>query len=124
MEGIVERLRAERGAAATWARGVLEDLSRRSPTSLKITHRHVRSARKLDLRDTLRQDFRLGCRCLDGHDFYEGVRAVLIDRDQAPKWQPARLEDVSEAMVDAYFAPLGPDELELPSRAEMQAVRT
>ena len=105
-------------------KGCSEDLSRRSPTSLKITHRHVRSARKLDLRDTLRQDFRLGCRCLDGHDFYEGVRAVLIDRDQAPKWQPARLEDVSEAMVDAYFAPLGPDELELPSRAEMQAVRT
>ena len=49
---------------------------------------------------------------------------MLIDRDQAPKWQPARLEDVSEAMVDAYFAPLGPEELELPSRAEMQAVRT
>ena len=123
MEGIVERLRAERGTSATWAEGVLEDLSRRSPTSLKITHRHVRLARRLDLQDTLRQDFRLGCRCLDGHDFYEGVRAVLIDRDQAAKWQPARLEDVSEAMVDAYFAPLGPDELELPSRAEMQAVR-
>ena len=46
---------------------------------------------------------------------------MLIDRDQAPKWQPARLEDVTEAMVDAYFAPLGADELELPSRAEMQA---
>ena len=124
VEGIVERLRAEQGSSATWAVGVLDDLSRRSPTSLKITHRHVRSARKLDLRETLRQDFRLGCRCLDGHDFYEGVRALLIDRDQAPKWQPSRLEDVSEAMVDAYFAPLGPDELELPSRAEMQAVRT
>ena len=49
---------------------------------------------------------------------------MLIDRDRAPKWQPARLEDVSEAMVDAYFAPLGADELALPSRAEMQAVRT
>ncbi len=124
VEGIVERLRAEQGSSATWAKGVLDDLSRRSPTSLKITHRHVRSARQLDLRETLRQDFRLGCRCLDGHDFYEGVRAVLIDRDQAPKWQPARLEDVSEATVEAYFAPLGPDELELPSRAEMQAVST
>jgi enoyl-CoA hydratase len=124
VEGILERLRAEQGSFATWAKGVLDELSRRSPTSLKITHRHVRSARKLDLRDTLRQDFRLGCRCLDGHDFYEGVRALLIDRDQAPKWQPTRLEDVSEAMVDAYFAPLGPGELELPSRAEMQAVRT
>jgi enoyl-CoA hydratase len=124
VEGIVERLRAEQGSSRTWAEGVLDDLSRRSPTSLKITHRHVRSARKLDLRETLRQDFRLGCRCLDGHDFYEGVRALLIDRDQAPKWQPARLDDVSDAMVEAYFAPLGSDELELPSRAEMQAVRT
>jgi enoyl-CoA hydratase len=124
VEGIMERLQAERGPAAVWADGVLADLSRRSPTSLKITHRHVRSARALDLRETLRQDFRLGCRCLDGHDFYEGVRAVLIDRDQAPKWQPARLEDVSEAMVDAYFAPLGAQELDLASRAEMQAVRT
>ena len=47
---------------------------------------------------------------------------MLIDRDQAPEWQPQRLEDVSEAMVDAYFASLGPDELQLPSRAEMQAV--
>jgi enoyl-CoA hydratase len=124
VEGIVERLRAEQGSSATWAEGVLDDLSRRSPTSLKITHRHVRSARKLDLRETLGQDFRLGCRCLDGHDFYEGVRALLIDRDQAPKWQPARLEDVSEATVDAYFAPLGAQELQLASRAEMQAVRT
>ena len=123
VEGILERLRAERGGSATWAEGVLADLSQRSPTSLKLTHRHVRLVEKLDLRGTLAQDFRLGCRCLDGHDFYEGVRAVLIDRDQAPKWQPACLEDVSEAMVDAYFAPLGPDELELPSRAEMQAVR-
>jgi len=124
VEGIMDRLRAERGASATWAEGVLGDLARRSPTSLKITLRHVRSAANLDLRGTLAQDFRLGCRCLDGHDFYEGVRAVLIDRDLAPKWQPARLEEVSEAMVDAYFAPLGPDELKLASRAEMQAVRS
>jgi enoyl-CoA hydratase/carnithine racemase len=122
VEGILERLRAERGAASTWAEGVVKDLLARSPTSLKITHRHVRLARTLDLRETLEQDFRLGCRCLDGHDFYEGVRAVLIDRDQAPRWRPGRLEEVSEAMVEAYFAPMGADELDLPSRAAMQAV--
>jgi enoyl-CoA hydratase len=122
VEGIIARLRTERGTAAAWAEGVVKDLLARSPTSLKITQRHVRSARSLDLRDTLEQDFRLGCRCLDGHDFYEGVRAVLIDRDQAPKWQPARLEDVSATTIDAYFARLEPDELALPSRAEMQAV--
>ena len=72
----------------TWAQGVVKDLAARSPTSLKITHRHVRLARDLDLRATLIQDFRLACRCLDGQDLYEGVRAVLIDRDRAPAVDP------------------------------------
>jgi enoyl-CoA hydratase len=121
VEGIVDRLKSERGAAATWARGVLEDLAARSPTSLKITHRHVQLARNLDLRATLIQDFRLACRCLEGGDLYEGVRAALIERDHTPRWQPGRLQDVSDAMIEAYFAPLGAAELELPSRAKMQA---
>jgi len=121
VEGIVDRLRSERGASATWAQGVVEDLAARSPTSLKITHRHVQLARNLDLRATLIQDFRLACRCLEGEDLYEGVRAVLIDRDRKPRWQPGRLQDVSGAMVEAYFAPLRAKELALPSRAKMQA---
>ncbi|HZT49644.1 MAG TPA: enoyl-CoA hydratase/isomerase family protein [Hyphomicrobiaceae bacterium] len=120
VEEILARLQAERGPAAAWAQETAGELARRSPVSLKITHRHVRLARNLDLRATLVQDFRLACRCLDGHDLYEGVRALLIDRDRAPRWQPARLEDVSEAMVEAYFAPLEA-ELELPTRAAMQA---
>jgi enoyl-CoA hydratase len=41
-----------------------------------------------------------------GHDFREGVRALLIDKDRGPKWQPARLADITDAMVDDYFAPL------------------
>jgi enoyl-CoA hydratase len=121
VEGIIACLQGERGPAEKWAQGVLHDLSKRSPTSLKITLRHLRTARNLGLRATLVQDFRLACRCLDGPDLYEGVRAALVDRDRAPKWRPARLEDVSEAMVDAYFAPLSAAELQLPSRAAMQA---
>ena len=72
---------------------------------------------------TLVQDYRLACRFMQAHDFYEGVRAALLDRDHAPQWRPARLEEVDDAMVDGYFAPLGPDELTLTTRAEMQAVR-
>ena len=83
----------------------------------------MRSLRGADLRTTLVQDFRLACRCLEAHDFYEGVRATLIDRDRAPMWQPDRLEDVTPAMLDPYFAPLGAGDLALASRAEMQAVR-
>jgi enoyl-CoA hydratase len=122
VEDIIAALRAEHDAAASWAEGVLADLAARSPVSLKLTHRHIRAARQLDLRATLIQDYRLACRCLEGHDLYEGVRAALIDKDQAPKWQPARLEDVTAAIIDRHFAPLGADELDLPSRAVMQAV--
>jgi enoyl-CoA hydratase len=119
---IVSSLEDEEGAERVWAEGVLKDLARCSPVSLGVAHRHVRLARHLDLRATLVQDYRLACRFMENHDFYEGVRAALIDRDNAPKWRPSTLGDVSEAMVDAYFAPLGAGELELTTRAEMQAV--
>ena len=49
-----------------------------------------------------------------GHDFYEGVRAVIVDKDNAPRWRPATLAEVSEAEVERHFAPLGADELVLP----------
>jgi enoyl-CoA hydratase len=52
-------------------------------------------------------------RIVAGHDFYEGVRATIIDKDGAPTWNPARLDDVSRAAVDAYFAPLDGGELRL-----------
>jgi hypothetical protein len=59
-----------------------------------------------------------------GHDFYEGVRANLIDRDRSPSWHPDRLAEVSDATVNGYFESLGPDDLNLASRTEMQAVRS
>lgn len=123
VEEIVERLEAERGARRDWAQGVIKDLTGNSPTSLKVTFRHVRAVRYWDLRETLEQDYRIAVRCMQGHDFYEGVRAALIDRDRNPRWQPDRLQDVSAAAVDSYFAPPDRGQLSLPSRTEMQAVR-
>jgi enoyl-CoA hydratase/carnithine racemase len=125
VEAIVAALQTERGGEAeVWAQGVLSDLNSASPTSLKVTHRHVRAARELDLSATLKEDYRLASRFMQAHDFYEGVRASLIDRDQAPRWHPERLQDVSEAAVNAYFTTLGVDELQLASRTELQAVRS
>jgi enoyl-CoA hydratase len=124
VEEIIARLRAEKAPAAEWAHEVATELERRSPTSLKLSHRHVRLARELDLRATLQQDYRIAHRCLDGPDLYEGVRARLIDKDQAPKWQPARLEEVSEAALATYFAAPAEGDLALASRAEMQALQT
>jgi enoyl-CoA hydratase len=124
VEEIIARLRGEAGAAGAWARAAADDLERRSPTSLKLAHRHVRAARDLDLRGTLVQDYRIAHRCLNGHDFYEGVRAVVIDKDQAPRWQPPRLEEVTEARLAPYFAAPADGDLVLASRAEMQALQT
>jgi enoyl-CoA hydratase len=61
----------------------------------------------------MRTEFRIVSRVMRGHDFYEGVRAVIIDKDQTPRWQPATLEEVTPAKVEHYFAPLK-SELELP----------
>jgi len=123
VEEIVARLEAVGGATAAWAQDVVADLRRRSPLSLKITHRHIDEARARDLRETLQIDYRLACRALAGHDFYEGVRAALIDKDGKPGWKPARLEDVTEDMVEACFASLGSGELDLPTRSQMQELR-
>lgn len=123
VEEILARLQAERAAADPWAQSTLRDLSSRSPTSLKVAHRQVRLARGLDLRQALIQDYRLACRFLEGHDFFEGVRAALVDRDQVPRWRPVRLEEVSAAALEAYFAPMGEGELHLASRQELQALR-
>jgi enoyl-CoA hydratase len=62
----------------------------------------------------MRTEFRIVSRVILGSDFYEGVRAVIVDKDNRPRWQPATLADVSAAQVERYFAPLAAAELVLP----------
>jgi enoyl-CoA hydratase len=113
VQAILARLAGETGSSAAWAEGVRAELMQRSPLSLAVTYRQMRMARGWDLRAALVHDYRLVCRFLEGEDFYEGVRAFLVDRDRTPRWRPGRLEDVTEAMVEWHFAPLGAGELEL-----------
>lgn len=121
---IVDRLKSEKGANAAFAAETAAALATRAPLSLAITHRHITAARDIDLKRVLEIDYRLACRCLDGHDFYEGVRALIIDKDNAPRWQPGTIGEVSEADVEAWFSPLADgEELILPERSEMQAAR-
>jgi enoyl-CoA hydratase len=85
----------------------------KSPTSLKITREQMRRGASLDFAECMRTEFRIVSRIVRGHDFYEGIRAVIIDKDQAPRWQPSTLAAVSAAEVERHFAPLA-DELDLP----------
>ncbi len=120
---IIARLEAETGPRQEWARETAAELKARSPLSLCVTLRHIQNSAAWDLRGVLEADYRLACHFLEGHDFYEGVRAAVIEKDNAPKWQPAWVHDVTAAMVDAYTAAESEHFWELPTRAEMQAAR-
>ena len=86
----------------------------KSPLSLKIALAQVRRGKNWDFETCMRAEFRIVSRVIKAHDFYEGVRAVIVDKDNAPRWQPATLAAVSEADVERHFAPLGAGELVLP----------
>jgi len=89
-------------------------LSRSSPTSLKVAFRSFREAsHDPDLITALTRDLRIAARCLAGHDFPEGIRVQVIDKDRDPRWRPATLAEVTADDVDAYFAPLGDRDLDL-----------
>jgi enoyl-CoA hydratase len=118
---ILARLDKPRAEDRPWAEEVLSQLRTRAPLALCLTFRAIRNAVHLDIRDTLIQDFRLAWRLAADPDFREGATARLIDKSRQPRWRHARIEDVPESLVAEYFAPLGADELRLPSRVEMQA---
>ncbi len=98
------------GEDSEWARGVLADLAKKSPTSLLMTFEQLRGGRALDIKSCLIREFRMSQHCMQAPDFAEGIRAVLIDKDHHPVWRPDRLEDITHATVMGFFAPLvGPD---------------
>ncbi len=108
VEAILVALEAEGG---DWAERTLETLGACSPTSLKVTFEQLRRGATLGFDEAMIMEFRLSQACLARHDFHEGIRAAVIDKDNAPKWRPARLADVTPALVEAHFAALGDREL-------------
>jgi enoyl-CoA hydratase len=96
-----------------WTDDIAKTIRSKSPTSLKIAFRQIREGKSLGFDDCMKMEYRMVNRIVAGRDFYEGVRAVIIDKDNVPKWQPSELSGVSKADVDAYFVPLGQKELKL-----------
>jgi enoyl-CoA hydratase len=101
------------GSNAAFASATAALMRTKSPTSLKIALAQMRRGATLDFAECMRTEFRIVSHVVRSHDFYEGVRAVIIDKDQAPQWQPATLAAVDTAEVERHFAPVA-RELELP----------
>ncbi len=99
----VEAIQASLAEGDDWARAQHEVIARMSPTSLKLSLRGVRMARGASIEAALRTEYRMVCAIKAGRDFYEGVRAQLIDKDKSPLWSPATLADVTDADVAAYL---------------------
>ncbi|MDZ7627189.1 MAG: enoyl-CoA hydratase/isomerase family protein [Parvularculaceae bacterium] len=93
---------------------MLRILARMSPTSLKLTFEQLKRGALLDFDECMRMEFRIVRRVMEGHDFFEGVRAALIDKDKNPRWSPATIEGVNDEEIIRYFEPLGAAELVLP----------
>jgi enoyl-CoA hydratase len=111
--GILDALDEADTQRSAFARKTAGTIRQKSPTSLAVALEQMRRGRGLGFEDAMRTEFRIVSRIIAGHDFYEGVRAAIIDKDGAPRWRPATLAEVDARMVEGHFADLGPAELEL-----------
>jgi enoyl-CoA hydratase len=104
VEAIVSDLAAD---GSDWALAQLTALKTKSPQTLKVAARQLRLGRgKANFAANMAMEYRIGARVVRRHDFIEGVRAVIIDKDNAPRWDPPTLREVSPALIDEIFAPL------------------
>jgi enoyl-CoA hydratase len=112
VEEIVARLRA---CDADGARTALASLEKVSPTALKVALRNIRSAASFKrLEESFQQDYRISLACIAGHDFIEGIRAAIVDKDREPAWRPDKLAAVTPEIVDRHFRSVGALELTFP----------
>jgi enoyl-CoA hydratase len=104
-------VRALEADGSPWAQAQLEPLMAGSPTTLEVGFRLLRDGAAVErLEDEMALEYALAIRIAAGHDFREGVRAVLIDKDKSPRWRPATLDEVDKTTIEGLFAPLPPGE--------------
>jgi enoyl-CoA hydratase len=109
VEDIIDRLRRSDADAA---RAALETMHKASPTSLKITLQNLHAAKSFKrVEESFVQDYRIALACIAGHDFIEGIRAAVVDKDRNPAWRPDRLEAVTPDIIERHFKSVGTLEL-------------
>ncbi|XP_050238574.1 3-hydroxyisobutyryl-CoA hydrolase 1-like [Mercurialis annua] len=124
VEDILSALETEamNKAEDAWISSTIQSLKKASPTSLKISLRSIREGRLQGVGQCLVREYRMVCHVMQGKlskDFFEGCRAILLDKDKNPKWEPRKLELVSDIMVERYFSKVEDGEwedLKLPAR--------
>ena len=89
-----------------WASKTILTLKSKSPLALKVTFSQIKKGQQMSMHDCMAMEYRLVTRFMQGHDFFEGVRALLIDKDNHPKWDPKELSQVTDIMVNKHFLPL------------------
>ncbi len=109
-ESLADILAALRAHPEPAAQQAAELIAGRSPIAVSVALAAIRRAATLaSLQQVLVQEYRISCAALGSHDFIEGIRAVVIDKDRDPHWSPATLDAVTAADIEAYFAPADPD---------------
>ncbi|HXW72782.1 MAG TPA: enoyl-CoA hydratase/isomerase family protein [Methylocella sp.] len=103
-------------AGSDFARSTATSIRLKSPLSLSIALRQMQLGARLSIDEALRMEFRIANRILTQSDFYEGVRAVIVDKDNRPRWNPRSIESVTPRDIDLFFASLTAGELEFDSR--------
>jgi enoyl-CoA hydratase/carnithine racemase len=90
-------------AYAAWAHETAKLMRSRSPTLLSVTLRQLQRGASMSLADCFRMELGMAAYAFEQGDFLEGIRAVLIDKDNSPRWQPSRIDQVTDAMIEAFF---------------------
>ncbi|KAM7512232.1 hypothetical protein LguiB_011107 [Lonicera macranthoides] len=116
VEDILSALEIEaKNSKDDWISTTLQSLNKASPMSLKISLRSIREGRLQGVGQCLLREYRMVCHVMKGEvskDFIEGCRAILLDKDRNPKWNPSKLEQISNEMVDCYFSKVDDEEWE------------
>ncbi|KAK9911351.1 hypothetical protein M0R45_035267 [Rubus argutus] len=126
VEEIFSALEAEAANGENdWLLTTIQSLKKASPMSLKISLRSIREGRLQGVGQCLVREYRMVCHVMQGEvskDFREGCRAILLDKDRNPKWEPSKLELINDHMVEQYFSKLDDEEweeLKLPARSKL-----
>lgn len=112
LEDIIARLEAGAGDDA-FAADTMKAMRAKSPISLAVALRQITDGAGRSMDDCMAMEYRIVTRMLTGHDFFEGIRAAIVDKGDTPQWRPASIADLDATAIDRYFAPLDEGELQL-----------